>query len=119
MSKILYTLLHLQNQMRLYHWQTNSFARHKGSDMLVTELNLLVDNFIEVYQGIHKVIKLDGKTNVIRLKNISDKDIVAYLLKKRSEIVTLTKKMKNTDLLNIRDEIVAVINKTLYLFRLK
>lgn len=119
MAKILHTMLSLQNQLRLYHWQTSSFARHKASDMLVTELNIHIDNYIEVCQGLHGIIKMNKSTKTIHLNNINDKNITQFLIKHRDMLIKLSKPIKNTDLLNIRDEIVASINKTLYLFNLK
>ncbi len=44
-------MLTIRNQIKLYHWQTKSFARHKATDDLTAALDLAIDNFVEVYMG--------------------------------------------------------------------
>ena len=42
-------LLTIRNQVKLYHWQTGSFARHKATDDLTAALDLNIDAFVESY----------------------------------------------------------------------
>lgn len=124
MSEIINCFLHTQNLIRLYHWRTKSYARHVASGTLYQKLDPLIDSFVETYQG-----KLSGKENRIRykpfslkFKELSDNDIVFVLNEFKSFLLNdlekrlKTMKMKNTDLVNIRDEILANVNQTLYLF---
>lgn len=48
---IVASMLTIRNQIKLYHWQTKSFARHKATDDLTAALDLAIDNFVEVYMG--------------------------------------------------------------------
>ena len=50
-AEILHVLLILRNQVKLYHWQTMSFGRHKATDDLVTSLDANIDKFNQI---IHK-----------------------------------------------------------------
>jgi F0F1-type ATP synthase membrane subunit b/b' len=62
---------------------------------------------------------LSGKTSTIRLRNHSDKEATKMIQEAIAWLNTdLTKKLKktDTDLINIRDTIVADLNQTLYLF---
>jgi len=34
-----------QNELKLYHWRTESYARHKTSDALLTDMLTLIDKF--------------------------------------------------------------------------
>jgi len=115
----LYYLLLLRNQMKVYHWQTKKFSRHKASDELVEELDNLTDKNIEAYSGIYKNIVIHQETGTYRLDNISDKNIPQFLSALRKILVTEMSKIKNSELLNIRDEILNVVDKTIYLFRLE
>lgn len=121
-QKLLPQLFGFRDQMKLYHWQTLSHARHVASDDFVTNLTAFIDQFIEVYQGKYGRIKL-GKVSTVRLEDIDDDSIIDYLKKYRNYLTfTLSgslHQMKDTDLLNIRDEMLADVNKTLYLFSLK
>ena len=46
---IVSSLLTIRNQVKLYHWQTGSFARHKATDDLTAALDLNIDAFVESY----------------------------------------------------------------------
>ncbi len=41
-------LLDFRNNLKAYHWQTKSYARHKTTDELIQKLDALIDSFIEV-----------------------------------------------------------------------
>lgn len=114
----LYLLLALRNQMKLYHWQTKSYARHKASDELVDELDDLTDKYIEAYSGTYDNIKLSSPMN-IELVNTCDKNIGSYLKANKKVINDTLNKITDTELLNIKDEILSVIDKTIYLFKLQ
>ena len=118
-AEIVHLMMTLRNQVKLYHWQTMAYPRHIATDELVTKLDANIDQFVEVYVGKYGRPKLSGKTSTIRLRNHSDKE-ATNLLKEAIQWMTtdLTRKLKktDTDLLNIRDTIVADLNQTLYLF---
>jgi len=121
-SEIVHIMMTLRNQVKLYHWQTMSFPRHKATDDLVTKLDTNIDQFVEVYVGKYGRPKLTGKNSSIRLRNHSDKEAVALLREAVAWLNTdLNKYLKkgDTELFNIRDTIVADLNQTLYLFTFK
>ena len=102
---------------KLYHWNTTSFARHKATDGFNDKFGDLVDRFVEVYIGIYKTkpivesIKLD-KTFM------TDVGIIQLFTESRDYLRKLEQNIQDTELLNIRDEILAEIDKTQYLFGL-
>ena len=117
-AEIVHVMLSLRNQIKLYHWQTMSYPRHKATDDLVGKLDDNIDKFVEVYIGKYGRPKLTSK-HAIHLHNFSDKQSTRFLQNAVSWMThELPKKLKSTDtdLLNIRDEIVADLNQTLYLF---
>jgi hypothetical protein len=118
-AEIVHLMMTLRNQVKLYHWQTMAYPRHVATDELVTKLDTNIDQFVEVYVSKYGRPKLSGQTSTIRLRNHSDKEAIA-LLKEAIQWMTtdLNRKLKktDTDLLNIRDTIVADLNQTLYLF---
>lgn len=121
-AEISYVFLTLRTQIKIYHWQTLSYARHIASNDLLTKLDTNLDQFIEVYIGKYGRPKFSGKTANIHLSNFHDKDAPELI---RNAIYwlenSLSKKLKktDTDLLNIRDTIIADLNQVLYLFTLK
>ena len=111
--------------VKLYHWKTHSFATHKATDELYAKLNEHIDTFIEVLLG-----KTEIRTNLLNHRNISLIDLSSHEELKReierckSYLVNLSEnsfllKMSNTDLLNIRDEILGDLNQFLYLLTFK
>ena len=121
-SEIVHLMMTLRDQVKLYHWQTMNYPRHIATNELVTKLDANIDQFVEVYVGKYGRPKLSGKTASIHLRNHSDKEAVALLTEAIDWLTTdLPRKLKkaDTDLLNIRDTIVADLNQTLYLFTLQ
>lgn len=114
-------MMTLRDQVKLYHWQTMNYPRHVATNDLVTKLDANIDQFVEVYIGKYGRPKLTGKSATLHLRNHSDKEAVKLLQEAIDWMAKdLPKKLKpaDTDLLNIRDTIVADLNQTLYLFTL-
>lgn len=115
-NNLILDFLEFQNNLHIYHWTTKSFARHKASDNLYEKMNELVDRFVEVYIGIYsRPTKLNGKLKIVKL---SDAEFTNYL---ESTIIYLKNKLPtyfketDTDLITIRDDMIASVNQTLYL----
>ena len=122
-KEITVTFLEMLLMVKLFHWKTHSFATHKATDELYDSLNEHVDKFIEVLLG-----KTGNRIDLMNHKTISliDLDSTSKLKSKieafKSYLVSLTTNtsiMTNTDLLNIRDEILGDMNKFLYLLTFK
>lgn len=120
-GEIIHFMMGLRDQVKVYHWQTMSYPRHKATDDLVSSLDEKIDSFVEVYMGKYGRPVLSGRNSQIHLVNFHDKQ-GPHLLKKAAEWLTvvLPKHLKpeDTDLLNIRDEILGDIHKSMYLFTL-
>jgi hypothetical protein len=113
------SLLTIRNQVKLYHWQTGSFARHKATDDLTAALDTNIDAFVESYMGRYGRPKVSKS---IKLHNFSESAARAFVTKQTKFLSTeLPKKIKSTDtdLLNLRDTILGDLTKVLYLFTLQ
>ena len=117
-GKIALYFMFVRDQLKIYHWQTKNYARHKSSDDLVEKLSEKMDKFIEVMQGIENTRLSIKHDNFPVLHNQTDNSIVKILnLFKEWLSKELPVYIKNnTDLLNIRDDILSDVNNTLYLF---
>jgi hypothetical protein len=115
---IVTSLLTIRNQIKLYHWQTGSFARHTATDALTTSLDTNIDAFVESYMGRYGRPKVSGS---IKLHNFSESAARTFVTKQTQYLSSvLPKKIKptDTDLLNLRDTILGDLTKVLYLFTL-
>ena len=119
-EEIVQVFFHMMLNLKLYHWETLSFARHKASDDLHGNLSGLIDTFVEVFIGRYKRPEFKHSFNV-HVKQFSDNNIVDAI----QEYIEFLKydlpkylSESDTDLTNIRDEMLGELNKTLYLFTL-
>ena len=112
-------LLTIRNQIKLYHWQTNKFARHKATDDLTAALDLNIDAFVESYMGRYGRPTVSGS---IKLHNFSESAAKSFVERETQYLQKeLPKKISkdDTDLLNLRDTILGDLTKVLYLFTLQ
>jgi DNA-binding ferritin-like protein len=108
----------LQLLVKQYHWATTSFARHKASDNLLEKLDDNIDKFVEVFIGRYGVKPVITSLKMDQIY-LSDDGNMKLLLQARSYLESLSNEIKDSELLNIRDEIVADLNQTIYLYNLK
>jgi DNA-binding ferritin-like protein len=113
--------MELQNQTKINHWQTKSFARHKAFDELYEELSDLNDTFAEAAMGKYGRFKLEDEDKTINLVNLGELDLKDMLQTSKEALIQWTSEFDSTDtdLLNIRDEILGLLNKITYLLTLE
>ena len=124
-QEVVVKFLEMLNLIKLYHWKTHSYATHKATDDLNTKLSANVDSFVEVLLG-----KRGDRVNLIHKKHISLMDFDSVEGFKREmerfkgylvglDNCAALKSMSNSDLYNIRDEMLSNINQFLYLLTFK
>ena len=106
----------------MYHWQTRIYARHIATDKALEVLEKSIDSFVEIYIGKYGRPKITGKNAEITLHNLSEPGIIRVINAAIKYLQgTLTKSLKaaaDSDLINIRDEMIGELNQLLYLFTL-
>lgn len=122
-SKELITLLHILAQVRLFHWQTSSYAQHVAFGEYYEELSDLIDTFVESYQGKYCRINLSSEENhEISLKGYHEETVnlfVDEICKYLTEVLCTTFNEDDTELKNIIDEMLGATDKLAYLLTLK
>jgi molecular chaperone GrpE (heat shock protein) len=120
-TDFLVNLLKLQNQVKIYHWQTKSHARHMATDKFLSKFSSVLDNIIEAYQGRYGTISV--KSSMIKIDDIPDEKMIEFLLNMRNYLVDIAPNLfdrrKDGDLFNLRDEILESIDIAVYLFNQK
>jgi hypothetical protein len=119
-EKIQTTFLQMQHQYKILHWQTTSFSQHKSFDEIVSSLMENTDEFIETYMGKYGRV-IAANTFNISLTNYKDTDFIALTDKYIGFLIGLNDmldKSIDSDLLNIRDEILGSLNQLKYLLTL-
>ena len=120
-QEIIIKYLSLLNTVKIYHWKTQSYSTHKATDELYSRLNKDIDKFVEVLLG-----KIGNRVDLTKVKSVPIHDFTS-LEQMKKEIVSfksylvnldsnkVMRSMSNSDLFNIRDEILADLNQFLYL----
>ena len=117
-NEIMNYLFNFQITNKLYHLHTTSFARHKASDEFDGTLLEHIDKFAEVFIGRYKKKPIIDRVK-INGEYLSDDAMVNKYQELRAYLGSYDSMFTNDkDILNIRDDLVASINKTLYLFDL-
>ena len=120
MSQIIAYFLEFQSNIKIYHWMTTSFPRHKAADELFDKILENSDKFMEVYIGKYNKQPIDVFN--INIKGNSDTtNIIQYLQTQRDHIRTIRNKQFKScsEIQNILDTMMGEINKTIYLCNLK
>jgi DNA-binding ferritin-like protein len=114
--------LQTQFQLRILHWQTKGYARHIAFGETYETLDGLIDTFVEVCMGKHGRFILQEENKTIKADNLAEVGIVDFLQNIKTTLIGLSSELSkenDTDLLNIRDEMLASINKLAYLLTLE
>jgi DNA-binding ferritin-like protein len=120
-EKMIRYFMELLNMVKIYHWNTKSFSQHKATDELHERLSSNIDKFVEVMLGkdSSRLTRLEKKMRLMKIKNTHS--LKQKMYEYRTYLIHMDKCLgrDDTDLLNIRDEILADVNQFLYLLTLE
>lgn len=119
-EQIILTFEEIQIQIKHLHWQTKSDPQHRTFGFIYDSLNNNVDKFVEICMGKHGRPDFTGGYEISG-KDLSEIDINEYIERVCDFLISLSDvydSTKDTDLLNIRDEILGDFNKAKYLLTL-
>jgi Family of unknown function (DUF5856) len=112
----------LRDTLKLYHWQTRSYARHKATDKLLKRLEPAIDAFVESYAGRYGRQDYGGAGFSLRIPELDDAGAGERLRRYAEylrEDVPKALAANDTDLLTLRDEMLSALNEALYLYELR
>lgn len=115
-------LLQIQTQFRILHWQTTSEARHVAYGNIYGDLNENIDEFVEIFMGKYGRFELKEEGSTITIYNIKKLEINSFLKSCTEFLKSFSTELSqedDTDLLNIRDEMLGSVNKLKYLLTQK
>jgi hypothetical protein len=117
---IVTNLLTLHNQLKINHWQTKSYAEHKALGRAYDEFSGLIDEFIEVFMGKYgRIESREGfKIELSNYKDLLPMDLCDKYIDYLVNELPKSLEESDTDLFNIRDEMLAQLNKLKYLLTL-
>ena len=120
LQQYIFDIQHFTNALKFFHWQTKIYAKHIALGELFDDVTELVDEFTETAMGKYGRIDVEGLS--YDFVNISDKNVITAIDDMIETAINLTDILdarKDTDLLNLRDELMGKCNRIKYLLTLK
>lgn len=110
------TLFASRTQAHVFHLQTDSFAEHSALNTYYDEIIGITDGLIESYQGKYGIIRGYGNIALQEFQNCDG--VIAYFIM-LCEYVEKSRQLicQDSYIQNQVDEIVALINSTIYKLR--
>jgi len=117
-SHIVKVFIEILNMVKLYHWKTRSYSQHKATDDLYENLNKNIDTFVEIMlgKGEDRIRMIEKRIDLLDESNT--RDFKQRVYEYREFLIDMNLYFdahKDSDLLNVRDEILGDINQFLYL----
>ena len=119
-NRIISRFLHTLNCVKMYHWSTSSYSQHKATDDLYSELNKHIDDFVETMLG--KVKSRVHSINISSCRALNKQQFLKIIRSFKTFLIDLNHVLDtkyDSNLYNIRDEMLQVLDKLIYLFELK
>jgi hypothetical protein len=120
-EEITLKLVQIQLQFKFLHWQTFGDAKHKAYGEIYDAMGENIDKLVEAMMGKYGRIQFDSEFSIM-FQDISALSVQNFMDGITEFLVGMTEKLDpkyDSDLLNIRDEILGDINQTKYRLTLK
>jgi len=120
-AEVIAKLVQIQTQFRFMHWQTHSYAKHKAYGKIYENLTDLIDNFVESCMGKHGRPEYLGGLS-LDFEDLSQMSLQEFIDDSVDFLISFDQifdEIMDSDLLNVRDEMLQLINKGKYLFTLE
>jgi hypothetical protein len=120
-EELILKLVQIQLQFKFLHWQTFGDAKHRAYGDIYDNLGDNIDMFAEVMMGKYGRPEFESEFSIVfqDIKTISVQDFLDGITEFLVDMTDQLDSRYDTDLLNLRDEMLAEINKLKYLLTLK
>lgn len=121
-DKIFKLVLRLQGNIKLYHWNTLNYNRHLISDQLYSNLDPLLDQFVELVLA-RQDRKASAQPVSISFQIMTDEQFILYLKQFAQAFIQLANKLfdptTDPDIMSVKDDIISAVQQALYLSKMK
>ena len=120
-EELVLKLVQIQLQWKFLHWQTFGDAKHRLYGEIYDGLGDLIDEFTETMMGKYGRVEFDPEFSIMfqDIKSLSVQNFMDGITEFLVGMTDLLDSRYDTDLLNIRDEMLGLINKSKFLITLK
>lgn len=120
-EELIKKLVQIQLQWKFLHWQTHGDAKHRLYGKIYDKLGELIDEFTETMMGKYGRPEFQSEFGLM-FQDISSLNMQNFMDAITEFLVSFSDELDSkydTDLLNLRDEMLGTINKSKYLITLK
>ncbi len=117
-KELLSNILQIEGQLKLLHWQTESYAEHNAFGDIYDSLSEKFDMLIEAYSGKYQRPQLGGLTD-LSFADYNSIKLEAFITASIEFFMDSFMAAQDSELANITHEIVADFQKLKYLLTLK
>jgi hypothetical protein len=120
-EELIQKLVQIQLQWKFLHWQTYGDAKHKTYGKLYDNLGPLIDDFVEAMMGKYGRPEFQPEFGLM-FQDISSISIQNFMDGITDFLIGFSDQLDSridSDLLNLRDEMLLLINKSKFLLTLK
>jgi hypothetical protein len=114
-------LVQIQLQFKFLHWQTFGDAKHKAYGDIYDSLGDIIDKFVEAMMGKYGRVEFDSEFSIMfqDIKSLSVQNFMDGITEFLVGMSDHLDSRYDSDLLNLRDEMLADINQLKYRLTLK
>lgn len=114
-------LVQIQLQFKFLHWQTFGDAKHKAYGEIYDALGDIIDKFVEAMMGKYGRVEFEPEFSIMfqDIKSLSVQNFMDGITEFLVSMSDHLDSRYDSDLLNLRDEMLADINQLKYRLTLK
>lgn len=120
-EEIVLKLVQIQNQFKFLHWQTFGDAKHRLYGEVYDKLGDFIDEFAEISMGKNGRLEFTPEFSIMfqDISSLNMQEFIDGIVEFLISFTDILEERYDSDLLNLRDEMLGLINKTKYLLTLK
>jgi len=120
-EEIIIKLVQIQTQFKFLHWQTTGDSKHRLYGDIYDKLGDLIDEFTETMMGKQGRPEFQAEFGMMfqDIRNLTMQNFMDGITEFLVGLSDHLDSRYDTDLLNLRDEMLGLINKSKYLLTLK
>jgi hypothetical protein len=120
-EELILKLVQIQLQFKFLHWQTFGDAKHKAYGDIYDSLGDIIDKFVEAMMGKYGRVEFDPEFSIMfqDIKSLSVQNFMDGITEFLVGMSDHLDSRYDSDLLNLRDEMLADINQLKYRLTLK
>jgi len=118
LENIILSFFRLQLTVKMVHWTTTNYNIHKITDALHTNLQSIVDRFVETYQGKYGHLPNVEKEVLLKFNLVKDTDLKNHLRTVQRDVINNIYSQLDREMTAILDDMLELLETNEYLLSL-